>query len=188
MALVMAIGITTVLAIAGTTAIAYSTSSATQATQSRARQNTFSLAEAGMSNAMAVLNLATNNAMDADTLPKCTTNEKKYTASDAIRTSVSTWMRSTINGGSASWCGTFIVKEALWYVTSIGSQQSPIGPSAGSVGRTLEATVTVVPRVWQPLNNPVWNYLYAGHTGSTCDQSLNNNISGSSRMYVAGNL
>ena len=40
----------------------------------------------------------------------------------------------------------------------------------------------------QPLNNPVWNYLYAGHTGSTCDQTLSNNISGSSRMYVAGNL
>ena len=94
MALVMAIGITTVLAIAGTTAIAYSTSSATQATQSRARQSTFALAEAGMSNAMAVLNLPTNNALDQDTLPKCTTNEKKYTASGAARTSVSTWTRS----------------------------------------------------------------------------------------------
>ena len=106
MALVMAIGITTVLAIAGTTAIAYSTSSATQATQSRARQSTFSLAEAGMANAMAVLNFPTNNALDKDTLPKCTTNEMKYTASGAARTSVSTWTRATINGGTASWCGT----------------------------------------------------------------------------------
>lgn len=188
MALVMAIGITTVLAIAGTTAIAYSTSNATQATQSRARQSTFSLAEAGIANAMAVLNFPTNNALDKDTLPKCTTNEMKYTASGAARTSVSTWSRATINGGTASWCGTYVAKDALWYVTSIGSQQNPIGPSAGSVGRTLEATVTVVPKLRQPLNNPVWNYLYAGHTGSTCDQSLNNNISGSSRMYVAGNL
>src|SRR6266550_681847 len=188
LALVMAIGITTVLAIAGTTAIAYSTSSATQATQSRARQSTFSLAEAGMSNAMAVLNLSTNNALDPDTLPKCTTNDMKYTASGAVRTSVSTWMHSTINGGTANWCGTLIRKDALWYVTSIGSQQNPIGPSAGAVTRTLEATVTVVPTMEQPLNNPVWNYLYAGHTGSTCDQTLSNNISGSSRMYVAGNL
>jgi hypothetical protein len=48
--------------------------------------------------------------------------------------------------------------------------------------------VPVIPTYTQPLNNPVWNYLYAGHTGSTCDQTLNNNISGSSRMYVAGNL
>ena len=188
MALVMAIGITTVLAIAGTTAIAYSTSGANQANQSRSRENVFSLAEAGMSNAMAVLNLPTNNALDPDTLPKCTTNDMKYTASGAVRTSVSTWMHSTINGGTADWCGTLIRKDALWYVTSIGSQQNPMGPSTGSVARTLEATVTVVPKVWQLLNNPVWNYLYAGHTGSTCDQTLSNNISGSSRMYVAGNL
>src|SRR5436309_12826050 len=60
--------------------------------------------------------------------------------------------------------------------------------ASGTVTRTLEATVTVTPTITQPLNNPVWNYLYAGHTGSTCDQTLNNNISGSSRMYVAGNL
>ena len=57
-----------------------------------------------------------------------------------------------------------------------------------NVTRTLEATVTVTPTTTQPLNNPVWNYLYAGHTGSTCDQTLNNNINGASRMYVAGNL
>ena len=30
----------------------------------------------------------------------------KYTASGAARTSVSTWTRATINGGTASWCGT----------------------------------------------------------------------------------
>ncbi|HYX75617.1 MAG TPA: hypothetical protein VE757_00450, partial [Gaiellaceae bacterium] len=54
--------------------------------------------------------------------------------------------------------------------------------------KTLEATVTVTPNLTQPLNNPVWDYVYAGHTGSTCDQTLNNNISGASRMYVAGNL
>jgi hypothetical protein len=60
--------------------------------------------------------------------------------------------------------------------------------STANVTKTLEATVTVTPSLTQPLNNPVWDYLYAGHTGSTCDQTLNNNINGSSRMYVAGNL
>ena len=60
--------------------------------------------------------------------------------------------------------------------------------STADVAKTLEATVTVTPSLTQPLNNPVWDYLYAGHTGSTCDQTLNNNINGSSRMYVAGNL
>jgi hypothetical protein len=48
--------------------------------------------------------------------------------------------------------------------------------------------VPITPVYTQPLNNPVWNYLYSKNTGSTCDQTLNNNISGTSRMYVAGNL
>jgi hypothetical protein len=69
----------------------------------------------------------------------------------------------------------------------MGKASNPNRPST-TVTRTLEATVTVTPTTTQPLNNPVWNYLYAGHTGSTCDQTLNNNISGASRMYVAGNL
>ena len=187
MALVMAIGIMTVLAIAGTTAIAYSTSSAEQSTQTRSRQSAFSLAEAGVNNSMAVLNLPTNNALDPDTLPKCTNNDKKYSDPAADRTSTSGWRHSTIDGGTVDWCGTLVRKDALWYLTSIGRSSNPNKPTT-NVTRTLEATVTVTPTTTQPLNNPVWNYLYAGHTGSTCDQTLNNNISGASRMYVAGNL
>jgi hypothetical protein len=187
MALVMAIGITTVLGIVGTTALAYSTSSSQESNQSRSRQSAFSLAESGINNMMSILNLPTNNALDPDTLPKCTTNEKKYTDADASRTSTSTWLHSTIDGGSVDYCGTLVRKDALWYVTSMGKAQNP-NKAGSTVTRTLEATVTVTPSLTQPLNNPVWDYLYAGHTGSTCDQSLNNNISGSSRMYVAGNL
>jgi Tfp pilus assembly protein PilX len=187
MALVMAIGIMTVLAIAGTTAIAYSTSSAEQSTQTRSRQSAFSLAEAGVNNSMAVLNLPTNNALDPETLPKCTNNEKKYSDPAADRTSTSGWRHSTIDGGTVDWCGTLVRKDALWYLTSIGRSSNPNKPTT-NVTRALEATVTVTPTTTQPLNNPVWNYLYAGHTGSTCDQTLNNNISGASRMYVAGNL
>jgi hypothetical protein len=186
-ALVMAIGITTVLAIAGTTAIAYSTSSTTESSQTYSRQSAFSLAEAGVNNMMAVLNLPTNNALDPDLLPKCTTNDKKYTDPTATRTSTLSWLHVSLGGGSVDYCGTLVRKDALWYVTSIGSTRNP-NQSSDNVTRTLEATVTVTPTITQPLNNPVWNYLYAGHTGSTCDQTLNNNISGASRMYVAGNL
>jgi hypothetical protein len=187
MALVMAIGITTVLGIVGTTALAYSTSDAQQSNQSRSRQSAFSLAESGINNLMSILNLPTNNALDPETLPKCTTNEKKYTDPTASRTSTSTWLHGTFAGGNVDYCGTLVRSSALWYVTSLGSAQNP-NRASGTVTRTLEATVTVTPSLTQPLNNPVWDYLYAGHTGSTCDQTLSNNISGSSRMYVAGNL
>jgi Tfp pilus assembly protein PilX len=187
MALVMALGMTVVLGIVGTTAMMYSTSSSTQAVQTRSRGNAFSLAESGINNTMAILNLPTNNALDPDTLPKCTSNNTKYSDPTASRTSTSTWLHSTYSGGSVDYCGTLIRSSALWYLTSIGNTQNP-NKSSGTVTRTLEATVTVTPTVTQPLNNPVWNYLYAGNTGSACDQTLNNNISGASRMYIAGNL
>src|SRR3954447_537431 len=91
MALIMAIGITSVLGIAGATAVAYSTSGAQEAQQSGSRQNAFSLAEAGINNAMAVLNLPTNNALDPDTLNKCTSSEAKYGTAGSTPTSFSGW-------------------------------------------------------------------------------------------------
>jgi Tfp pilus assembly protein PilX len=187
MALVMAVGITTVLLILATTALAYSTSSQQESNQTRSRSSAFSLAESGINNSMAILNLPTNNALDPEVLPACTSNGTKYSDPTAVRTSTSTWLHSTVGGGTVDYCGTLIRSSALWYLTSIGNTNNPNKPSS-NVTRTLEATVTVTPTITQPLNNPVWNYLYAGHTGSTCDQSLNNNISGASRMYVAGNL
>jgi uncharacterized protein YceK len=187
MALVMALGITVVLGIVGTTAVAYSTTNSTQAYQTRSRGNAFSLAESGINNAMAILDLPTNNALDPDTLPQCTTNGKKYTDASANRTSTSTWRHATLGDGTVDYCGTLVRSQAFWYLTSIGNTRNPNNAN-GTVTRTLEATVTVTPTVTQPLNNPVWNYLYAGNTGSTCDQTLNNNISGASRMYIAGNL
>ena len=187
MALVMALGMTVVLGIMGTTAVMYTTSDQTQAFQTRSRGNAFSLAESGINNSMSILDLPTNNALDPDTLPKCTTNNTKYTDPSASRTSTSSWLHATYSGGSVDYCGTLVRSSALWYLTSIGNTQNP-NKASGTVTRTLEATVTVTPTVTQPLNNPVWNYLYAGNTGNTCDQTLNNNISGSSRMYVAGNL
>jgi Tfp pilus assembly protein PilX len=187
MALVMALGMTIVLGIVGTTAMMYSTADAKQATQTGSRQSAFTLAEAGINNTMSILMLPTNNALDPDLLPKCTSNNTKYTDPTATRTSTSTWLHATLGGGSVDYCGTLIRSSALWYLTSIGNTRNPNQASA-NVTRTLEATVTVTPTVTQPLNNPVWNYLYAGNTGNTCDQTLNNNISGASRMYIAGNL
>ena len=187
MALVMALGISTVLLIVGTTAVAYSTSSSTESTQSRSRSSAFELAESGINNAMSILNLPTNNALDPDTLPKCTTNGTKYSDPTAVRTSTSTWLHGTYAGANVDYCGTLLRTSALWYLTSIGNTTNP-NKAGTTVTRTLEATVTVTPTITQPLNNPVWNYLYAGRTGNTCDQTLNNNISGASRMYVAGNL
>lgn len=188
MALVMAIGISTVLLIIGTTAIGYSTSGATESAQSRARQGASLLAAAGLNNALAVLNQPTNNAMLQRTLPACTSNNTKYSDPTAQRTALATWNQTPLDSGTVYWCGTYVSTLQYWYLTAVGQSRDPNQTAAGKSSSTLEATVSVTPNVKQPLGNPVWNYVYAGHTGSTCDQQLNNNVAGSSRMYVAGNL
>jgi hypothetical protein len=171
-ALVMAIGVLAILTIAGTTMVAYTTSNARSASASKTNELAFSLAETGLNNAMAVLTLPTNDPLEASTLPS-----SEATASSA-----------PYEGGTAKWYGTLDIANNLWTVTAIGLYNNPTGSGVGQVRRKLTARVPVTPVYSSTLDNPVWNYLYAGHTGSTCDQQLNNNISGTSRMYVAGNL
>ncbi|MGB2875569.1 MAG: hypothetical protein WBB76_08865 [Gaiellaceae bacterium] len=178
MALVMAIGITTVLAIAGTTAVVYSTSNSTESTQTSSKQDAFSLAEAGINNSMAVLNLPTNNSLDPTILPN--------------RTSCSTNLGSTCSApygdGYVVWGGTLDRSAAIWTVTSTGYYRNASKGNSGYLSKTLTAKVTVVPTYTQPLNNPAWNYIYATRTGNPCDETLSNNVSGGSWMYIAGNL
>ena len=170
-ALVMVMGIIVVLTISGTTLMVYSSQNSRSTVRSKVDETSFSLSEAALNNAMAVLSNPTNNALDPDVLP----------STEATASSVA------YENGTAKWYGTLDRANAVWTVTGLGIYNSPTSGSA-QVKRKLTARVPVTPTYTQPLNNPVWNYLYSGHTGSTCDQSLNNNINGNSRMYVAGNL
>src|SRR6266576_3681397 len=195
-ALVMALGILVVCAIMLTTVIAYTSSAQRTASVSKARLTAFDAADAGMNNAYAVLNLPSNNSLKQSILPPCHTPNPDTTTPAATNptwmttssnlSSQSTWNTSSYGSATTYWCGDLDVLGAQWFLRSVGSIRNPT--STGSATRTLNSKVTIQPTVTQPKNNPVWDYLYAGHTGSTCDQTLNNNISGSSRMYVAGNL
>src|SRR5215216_1853470 len=172
MALVMAVGVMAVLTIAGTSLVAYTTANARSGAYSKQNELAFSLAETGLNNAMAVLSNPSNDSLAPGTLPST-----EATASSAL-----------YEGGTAKWYGVLDRPNAQWTVTAIGLYNNPTGNGVAQVRRQLTAQVPIQPTYMQPLNNPVWNYLYAGHTGSTCDQTLNNNISGNSRLYVAGNL
>jgi Tfp pilus assembly protein PilX len=172
LALPLALGITVVLSISVSTLAYYSATNSRSVSQSKDDSRSFSLSESGLANAMAVLANPTNNALDPDTLPS-----SEATASSA-----------TYENGTAKWWGVLDRSAAVWTVTAVGLTNNPTGSGAAQLRRKLTARVSIQPTYTQPLNNPVWNYLYSGHTGSTCDQSLNNNITGSSRMYVAGNL
>jgi hypothetical protein len=162
-ALVMSVGMIAVLSIVGTTTLVYTTANARSGVVSKDNERAFSLAEAGLNNAMAVLSLPTNNALDPDVLPST-----EATASSA-----------TYEGGTAKWYGTLDRANAMWTITSLGLYQNPAGPGVAQVSersprRFRSSTHT------QPLNNP--SVPLCGHTGSTCDQTLNNNITGSSRV------
>jgi Tfp pilus assembly protein PilX len=195
-ALVMALGILVVCAIMLTTVVAYTSSGQRTASFSKARMTAFDAADAGMNNAYAVLNLPTNNSLLQSILPPChtanpdtstpaATNPTWMTSSSNL-TAQSTWNTNVYGNATTYWCGDLDRYNAQWFLRSVGSIRNPTG--AGTTTRILNSKVTIQPTLTQPKNNPVWDYLYAGHTGSACDQTLNNNISGSSRMYVAGNL
>jgi PilX N-terminal len=171
-ALIMTMGILAVLTISGTTMVAYTTSNARSGSYSKENERAFSLAEAGLNNAMAVLANPVNNALHADLLPstEATASSQSY------------------EGGTAKWYGTFNADAQQWTVTALGLYNNPTGSGVAQVRRQLVAQVPVVPTNTQPNNNPAWNYIYARATGSTCDVTLSNNLSGQSRFYVAGNL
>ncbi|HSS79653.1 MAG TPA: hypothetical protein VLK24_00515 [Gaiellaceae bacterium] len=184
MALVMAIGITSVLGIVGTTAMAYSTTNSVESTQSVTRQNAFTLAEAGINNAVAVLNNTSNNSLDPTLLPS--------------RTSCSTALTSTCSSpygnGYVTWSGTLDRSAAVWTLTSTGYSRNTSKGNAGYSSKTLTAKVSITPTITQPLNNPSWNYIMSTQTGNTCDMTLSdgnntgNPLTVAAQLYVLGNL
>jgi Tfp pilus assembly protein PilX len=197
-ALVMALGIMVVCTIMVTTIVVYTSAGQRTSYYGKSRLTAFDAADAGMNNAFAVLNLPTNNSLQPSILPPChtanpdtttpgQTNPAWFTSSTNL-TSQSTWNQNTYGNATTYWCGDLDKFGAQWFLRSVGSIRNPVARNGIKTTRTLTSKVTIQPTLTQPKNNPVWDYLYAGHTGSACDQTLNNNISGSSRMYVAGNL
>jgi hypothetical protein len=165
--LVMAIGVLGVLTMTGTTLIYYSSTNARTAAYSDDKSAAYDLAEAGINEMMAILSRPENNALKAALLPQTT---------------------STYPDGTVTWSGTLNQATQTWAITSTARIKNPTGKTGADVRRTLGAQVPVTPTYTQPLNNPAWNYIFNKHTGSTCDMTLANNVSGSSRLYVAGNL
>jgi hypothetical protein len=171
-ALVMVMGILAVLTISGTTMMAYTSSNTKTSARSKSDESSFSLSEAALNNAMAVLSNPSNNALDPDLLP----------ATEATAQS------ANYENGTAKWYGVLDRSTAVWAVTAIGLTNNPTGAASAQVRRKLTAKVPVTPNQTQPANSPAWNYIFNRRTGNTCDMTIQNNVTGQSRLYVAGNL
>jgi Tfp pilus assembly protein PilX len=177
-ALVMAIGIMFVLAIALTTTIFFTSASVRHANRSNAGQKAYALAEAGVNNAVAVLNTA-YSATPAPTFP-----------GDATLLPART---TTYDGGTVTWSGTLagpLLGSASapwkweWRITSTGSVQNPTGPATAPVTRTATAVVPIVIPTTTPASasGPL-NFLYAG-----ADMWFQNSVHVKAAVYVTRDL
>lgn len=184
----VALGILVVLSIAVTSAIYYTSTNSRNAHSSKAMQAAYGLAEAGINNAMAILTLPSNNALD-----------KYVFCADASTNPPLPCVRTdTYDGGTVTRSGTLVQNTAAgtayWDLTSTGYVRNPTGNSASKLKKTIRATIPVVPVTTQPLNNPSWNYVFArapnwsGVALSGCDMTIQQSVNVTSPLYVLGNL
>jgi Tfp pilus assembly protein PilX len=172
------LGVSVVLAIVGTAAMSYTSQNYGQATRGKADQVAYNAAEAGINDAMAVLNDPHVNALDLRAF--C------VDAGQALPCTRAT----TAGGATVTWWGTFDAQSLTWTLTSTATIRNPTGPTASPVRRTATASVSVLASFQQPLNNQAWNYIYSTKTGDpdNCDQELHNSVTIAAPMYVDGNL
>jgi Tfp pilus assembly protein PilX len=190
-ALVMALLVMTVLTIVTGTTIYYTTAAQHGSQLSLSRDGAYRLAEAGINNAMSVLGDPPdpntgigNNALDPNVF--CGIPGKTYTSTSPCT------IKDTYTNGYVIWTGTLSQATATWSITSTGYVRNPnVTVTTQYSTKTLTASVAVHPTLTQPLNTPVWNYIYATKPASAngaCDEDLFNSVQIASPFYVEGNL
>jgi Tfp pilus assembly protein PilX len=159
-ALVMALGILIVLSIVGVTMVSYATSNEKSTRYSTATVAAQSLAEAGVNNAISVLESAINPS-DPDTLPGA--------ASPTVDTS--------LTAGTVSWWGSYDDASSTWTVKGQGAVRNPA--ATGTITRIASVKVAIT-------YSPLWQYWYSdGGDGCT---TFTNNVVLSPKLYVHGPL
>lgn len=123
MALVMAIGITMVLGISAASVAYYTSMQSRTAARGENRQDAYSLAEAGMNTALAVLNQSLHP-NTGTALPSCPPT-----------TSMS------LEGGTATYCGVLNTSTYVWTLTATGTAPNPTGGTP--ITQTLHRTVAL---------------------------------------------
>lgn len=133
MALVLALGIMAVLAISATVAIDYTTSNAHTSAYSKGSQIAYTLAEAGVNNALSIL-----------------TNSAAPTTSTLLPSTT-----ITLTGGTATYSGA--LNGTVWTITSTGYVRSPA--SASKITRRITRQVDINGLDVGSLG-PLWDRIY----------------------------
>jgi len=200
-ALVMALGIVLVLTIVLTAVITFTASGARDAKRVNAGQKAFALAEAGINNALAVLNA--NYPADGTAFPypgpRCLLGQKaaptgfpgkepigSYTCDASVPQEFVSTPDSTRPNETTTWWGRIRVVPGLgfaWVISATGSVQNPTGPNASAVSRTIYAKVPIVQDDAQDVDPGVLNFVY-----SVNDAIIGQGVDLRSPLYVRGNL
>jgi hypothetical protein len=187
MALVMAILVVLVLSIATTSLIVYTTSNERSANRSKASHDAYTVAAAGIENAVA--QLAQLDPLDRDDASfftaLCATPSNCAQAFDAGETVA--WTGQLVDDRPASVTNPNI-HLWRWRLTSTATVPNPA--AAGTLRRTVTADVKLRPTTVQSMDAAAWRFVYSKEAADPdgCDMELPNNPDVRASFYVSGTL
>jgi len=159
-----------------TAVIQFTTSNSRGANRSKQDQVAYSLAEAGLANAAAVLSKPSNNALDANVLPSSEPSDSNPAHANYI---------SQYEGGKVKWWG--VLTGHQWIVHGVGYVSDPTGRTQ-VVRREATSTIKIQPSLKQELNSNAWNFMFAKETANACDVTMSNSVSVDTSLFIMGDL
>lgn len=195
MALVLAIGISTVLAVAGASLIVYSISNEHHANRSRADVRVYNLAQVGVENAAAQIGQQPQDLRDDPAIfSNLTTAQKTETfgSGESVVWDAQLWDDRT---GALYVPGSpYYLPKLRWHVTANSTMPDPSTGAGDTITRQLQADIQLTPVRTQDVDSEAWRYVYSkeddGDTSQPdgCDIELPNNPNIAASFYVTGDL
>jgi Tfp pilus assembly protein PilX len=192
-ALVIALAVTVVFSMTVITVIEAAASNSRSSDMSKNRISAYSLAEAGIANANAIL--AAKNPYDphllhpqgANALADCANPPANPTGAALLGNTCSPIV-FTMDGGTATVSGWLDSTTANWTITSTG-QVTRNAFAAQPAKKTLTVTVHIRARASQQNVTPAWNYVFVKDTTTgICNITLDQTTALTSSVYTEGNL
>jgi len=192
-ALVIALAVTVVFSMTVITVIEAARSNSRASDMSKNRVSAYDLAEAGISNANALL--TAKNPYDQHLLhpqgqyqPADCANPPANPTGAALLGNTCSPLTYTLDGGSVTVWGWLNTSTANWTITSTGTVTRNAFASQPAT-KTLTVVVHIRARASQQNVTPAWNYVFVKDTTSSiCNITLDQTTALTSSVYTEGNL
>jgi Tfp pilus assembly protein PilX len=191
-ALVIALAVTVVFSMTVVTVIESASSNSRSSDRSKGRTSAYSLAEAGINNAMSIM--SKSNPFDAHLLhpqgsyapADCSNPPANPVGQPTLGNTCSPYTWNYDSGTTTMW-GWLDSSTSTWSITSTGTVRNAFANTDTS--RTLTASVHVRPQASQLNVVAAWNYVFVKDTTpGVCNVTLDQTTTLSSSLYVEGNL